>query len=177
MAEPRLKRHLLSSSPRSLPTETIPSQASYIKQPEDKTSCMSRECVTASCRHFGTLRLDSSIVEKRVGQSNDRHLRTDTARNLLRAQVQVGKPPCQPVHEFEGRKAYLTGLAAVTTVSTIIYGPCRSRLRLAHFSRQVQRRVLLHAWYTQPNHEGTADPLASVLAKSRLMSVVQEFRN
>ena len=30
--------------------------------------------------------------------------------------------------------------------------------------------------YAQPNHEGTADPLASVLAKSRLMSVIQEFR-
>jgi len=37
------------------------------------------------------------------------------------------------------------------------------------------QKVLLPAWYTQPNLEGTADPLASVFAKSRLVSVVQEF--
>src|SRR4029077_18409982 len=95
----------------------------------------------------------------------------------LRAKVQVGKPPAPADPLFEGRKPTLTGLGAVTTVSTIIYGRCRSRLALAHFSRQSQRWVLLPARYAKPNHEGTADPLASVLAKSRLMSVVQEFRN
>jgi len=43
--------------------------------------------------------------------------------------------PCPADTPFEGRKPTLAGLVAVTTVSTIIYGPW-SRLRLAHFSRQ-----------------------------------------
>jgi hypothetical protein len=63
---------------------------------------------------------------------------------------------------------------AVTTVSTIIYGPCRLRLAWRTLVAKVKDGVLLPAWYAQPNHEGTAHPLASVLAKSRLMSVVQE---
>ncbi len=46
-----------------------------------------------------------------------------------------------------------------------------------HLVAEAQDGVLLPTWYTQPNHEGTAGPLASVLAKSRLSGVVQEFRN
>ena len=59
-----------------------------------------------------------------------------TGPRKLRAKVQVGKPLAQPIHPSRGRKPTLTGLGAVMTVSTIIYGPCRSRLRLARFSRQ-----------------------------------------
>jgi len=65
----------------------------------------------------------------------------------------------------------------VTTVGTIIYGLPAQASPGALWSPKFKDEVLLPAWYTQPNREGTADPLASVLAKSRLMSVVQEFRN
>ena len=40
----------------------------------------------------------------------------------------LGKPSAPADPPFEGRKPTLTGLGAVTPVSTIIYGPCRSRL-------------------------------------------------
>jgi hypothetical protein len=86
----------------------------------------------------------------------------------LRAKVQVGTPLAQATPPFEGRKPTLIGLRAVTTVSTIIYGPCWSGLGWRTSVAKVKVRVLLPAWYAQPNHEGTADPLASVLAKSRL---------
>src|SRR6516225_3862278 len=36
--------------------------------------------------------------------------------------------PCPADPPFQGRKTTLSGRSAVTTVSTIIYGPCRSRL-------------------------------------------------
>src|SRR5216683_7140640 len=98
-------------------------------------------------------------------------------RRNLRAKVQVGKPPAPADPPLDGRKPTLTGLGAVTPVSTIIYGPCRSRLAWRTLVAKVKDGVLLPARYAQPNHEGTADPLARVLAKSRLMSAVQEFRN
>src|SRR6476620_2049491 len=73
----------------------------------------------------------------------------------LRAKVQVGKPPCPAGPPFEGRKPTLTGLVAVTTVRTIIYGPCRSRLRLAHFSRQSSKT----RYYSR---RGTPSPITKV---------------
>ena len=48
--------------------------------------------------------------------------------------------------------------------------PCRSRPRPEHFGRRRLKTVLLLAWYTQPNHEGTAEPLARVFAKSKLIA-------
>jgi hypothetical protein len=77
---------------------------------------------------------------------------------------------------LRGALAYPYRPRAVTTVSTIIYGPCRSRPACRTLVAKVKDGVLLPAWYAQPNHEGTAGPLASVLAESRLMSVVQECR-
>ena len=47
------------------------------------------------------------------------------------------------------------GLGAVTTVNTIIYGPCRSRLRLAHLSRQSSKT----GYYSR---RGTPSPTAKV---------------
>src|SRR5215471_6902337 len=81
--------------------------------------------------------------------------------------------PAQPTHP----SPTLTGLGAVTTGSTIVYDPCRSRLLLGHFSRQSSKRGTTPGVVHPDQPEGTADPLASVLATSRLMSVVQEFRN
>jgi hypothetical protein len=51
------------------------------------------------------------------------------------------------------------------------------KARLAHFSPQSQRRGTTPGVVRPAQFEGTADPLASVLAKSRLMSVGQEFRS
>src|SRR5262249_37894558 len=71
----------------------------------------------------------------------------------------------------------LASLVAEATENTIIYGPRRSRLAWRSLVAKVKNGVLLRARYAHPNLEGTADPLASVVAKSRLMSVVQEFRD
>jgi hypothetical protein len=58
------------------------------------------------------------IVEKRVGQSNDRHCEL-TPRGTSVPRYRLGSPlPAGP--PFEGRKPTLTGLAAVTTVGAII---------------------------------------------------------